>query len=85
MIYRPKRQRQDERLVRILVKEKRSTLFSGSTADEPLFNFIEIQIPDVDMYTDIKELPELSTFDDEDKDQEKLVIFDDFTAIPKKV
>jgi Poxvirus A32 protein len=58
-------------------------IFSGSSTDEPLYNFIQQQIPEVEIYNDIAELPELTTFDDEDKEQEKLIIFDDFINLKK--
>jgi hypothetical protein len=59
-------------------------LFTGSTSDEPLYNFLQNKIPEMETYTDINDLPSLSHFDDEDKHQEKLIIFDDFTDLKKK-
>ncbi len=37
----------------------------------------------MEIYTDINELPPLSEFDDEDKHQEKLIVFDDFINLKK--
>jgi hypothetical protein len=59
-------------------------LFTGSTSDEPLYNFLQSKIPEMETYNDINDLPSLSHYDDEDKDQEKLIIFDDFTDLKKK-
>jgi len=59
-------------------------IYTGSTADEPLYNFLQSKIPDLKMYTDISELPELKEFDNEDKDKEKLIVFDDFINLNKK-
>lgn len=53
-------------------------IFTGSTSDEPLYNMIQEKMPDTQLYNDIDELPELNTFDNENKDQEKLIVFDDF-------
>lgn len=58
-------------------------IFTGSTSDEPLYNFLQDKIPELEIYTDIDELPELNSFDDDDKDQEKIILFDDFTDLPK--
>lgn len=59
-------------------------LFTGSTSDEPLYNFLQDKIPELETYNDIEELPSLSEFDDDEKEQEKLIIFDDFTDLKKK-
>jgi len=59
-------------------------IFSGSTTDEPLYELMKQKMPDVRMYNDIEEFPSLSEFDDENKDQEKLVILDDFINLKKK-
>jgi len=56
-------------------------LFSVSTTDEPLYNLLEEN--GVTLYNDIDELPELSEFED-DKDEKKLIVFDDFINIDKK-
>ena len=53
-------------------------LFTGSTTDEPLYNFLQKQIPDMKIFNNIAELPSLKEFDNDGKDQEKLIIFDDF-------
>ena len=59
-------------------------LFTGSTSDEPLYNFLMDKIPDMETYNDIDELPPVTEFDDDEKDCEKLIIFDDFTDLKKK-
>lgn len=59
-------------------------LFTGSTSDEPLYNFLQNKIPEMETYNDINDLPSLNNFDNEDKDKEKLIIFDDFTDLNKK-
>ena len=38
----------------------------------------------MEVYNDIEELPPLSDFDDDEKEQEKLIIFDDFTDLRNK-
>ena len=59
-------------------------LFTGSTTDEPLYNFLQKQIPDMKIFNNIAELPSLKEFDNDGKDQEKLIIFDDFINLNKK-
>lgn len=59
-------------------------IFTGSTTDEPLYNFLQDKIPDLELYNDIDELPSLSEFDDDEKEKEKLIIFDDFTDLKKQ-
>ena len=58
-------------------------IFSGSSTDEPLYNFLQEKLPEIEVYNDINELPSLSEFDDDEKDQEKLIIFDDFINLKK--
>lgn len=58
-------------------------IFTGSTEDEPLYNFLRQKIPDIKFYTDIEELPELKEYDNEDKKLEKLIVFDDFINLKK--
>jgi len=59
-------------------------IFTGSTNDEPLYNLLKGKIPEIEIYDDIDELPELKEFDDGDKDKEKLIVFDDFINLNKK-
>jgi hypothetical protein len=40
-------------------------------------------MPEVEYFNEINEVPELNTFED-NKDQEKLIVFDDFINLPKK-
>lgn len=58
-------------------------IFTGSTADEPIYNYLQEKCPDIKVYTDINEFPDLSSFEDS-KDKEKLVVFDDFINLSKK-
>ncbi len=58
-------------------------IFSGSTTDEPLYQLLKKQMPEVQLYNDINDVPELSTFEDS-KDEEKLIVFDDMINLPKK-
>jgi len=59
-------------------------IFTGSTSDEPLYSMLKQKMPDIELYNDISQLPELKEFDDDSKDQEKLLILDDFINIPAK-
>ena len=59
-------------------------LFTGSTTDEPLYNFLQKQIPDMKIFNNIAEFPSLKEFDDDEKDRDKLVIFDDWINLNKK-
>lgn len=59
-------------------------IFNPATTDEPLYNFLNDAIEGIEFYNDINELPSLSDFDDEDKGNEKLIVFDDFTDLKKK-
>ena len=59
-------------------------LYTGSTGEEPLYQYLKQKIPELEIYTDIDEVPSLKEFDDEYKDKEKLIIFDDFINLNKK-
>jgi hypothetical protein len=41
------------------------------------------KMPEIQLFNDINELPELKEFDNDDKDQEKLIVFDDFINLKK--
>lgn len=56
-------------------------IFSGSTTEEPLYELLAEN--GVTLYNDIDELPDLIEFED-DKDQKKLIVFDDFINIENK-
>lgn len=58
-------------------------IFTASTEDEPLYNFLRQKMPDIKFYTDIEELPELLEYDNENKKLEKLIVFDDFINLKK--
>jgi len=55
--------------------------FNPVNTDEPLINMLKAKIPDMQIITDIEELPELKSFEDKD---EKLIIFDDFINLKPK-
>ena len=59
-------------------------IFSGSTTDEPLYSFLQNKIPELELYNDINELPSLDNYDDDEKGNEKLIVFDDFINLKKK-
>jgi ABC-type dipeptide/oligopeptide/nickel transport system ATPase component len=59
-------------------------IFSGSTKDEPLYNFLKSKIPDIEIMDNVDELPNLTDFNDEDKTTEKLIVFDDFMNLDNK-
>ena len=58
--------------------------FTGSTGDEPLLKFLQNHIDGIEVIDNADELPELTDLNDEDKKQEKLIIFDDIINLPKK-
>ena len=62
----------------------RIILFSGSTTDEPLYHLLQKKVEGIEMLQNADELPELSDMDNEDKKQEKLIIFDDIINLNKK-
>jgi Poxvirus A32 protein len=62
----------------------RIIIFSGSSTDEPLYNFLKKAIPDIELIDDPDKLPDLNEMNEEDKKQEKLIIFDDMINLPKK-
>jgi hypothetical protein len=56
-------------------------IFTGSSGDEPLYNFIKKEIPSAEIINKIEDLPDASSFDNQYKEKEKLFIFDDFIAM----
>jgi len=58
-------------------------IYSGSTTEEPLYEYISTQIPETQFYNDIDDVPELNSFED-DKTSEKLIVFDDFINLKPK-
>jgi hypothetical protein len=69
--------RKDEAFTQIII-------YTGSTSDEPLYNYLVKAIPETQIYTDIDQLPSLNDFPDKDNDKEKLIVFDDFINLTKK-
>lgn len=57
---------------------------SFSTTDEPLYNFLHQKIPEVQLINNIEEVPEVQSFDNNDKKISKLIVFDDFVNLSKK-
>ena len=57
---------------------------SFSTTDEPLYNYLQQKIPDVELINNIEDVPEVQEFDDKNKDKSKLIVFDDFINLSKK-
>jgi len=55
-----------------------------SNADEPLLKQLKEDIPEVQIYTDIEDVPDLKTFNTNDAKREKLIVFDDFITLKKK-
>jgi hypothetical protein len=59
-------------------------LYTGSTGEEPLYQYLQKKIPELEIYNNIKDVPYLMEFDDDEKDKEKLIIFDDFINLKAK-
>ena len=55
---------------------------SFNTTDEPLYNLLEEN--GATLYRDIDEVPELIEYDDDEKNNPKLIVFDDFINIENK-
>ena len=53
------------------------------SVDEPIYNLMKAKMPDIELISDIEQLPALSEFED-NKEQEKLLICDDIINMPKK-
>jgi len=62
----------------------RIIIFSGSTTDEPLLNFLNNHIEGIELIDNADELPELTDMNEEDKKTEKLIVFDDFINMKSK-
>ena len=58
-------------------------LYTGSTSEEPLYDYLKKKNPEMKIYTDISEVPPLVDFETS-KNKEKLIIFDDFINLNKK-
>ena len=58
--------------------------FTSSTADEPLIKFLQQKIEGIEILDTPENLPELESFNDEDKKTEKLIIFNDLINLNKK-
>ncbi len=57
---------------------------SFSTTDEPLYNFLQEKIPDVELINKIEDVPLVQDFDDMEKNKPKLIVFDDFVGLSTK-
>jgi len=58
-------------------------LFNPVSSDEPLYNMLKQKIPEMKVITDIAELPDVKSFED-DRKHEKLIIFDDWINLKPK-
>ena len=61
----------------------RIIIYTGSSSDEPLYNYLLEAIPEIEIYTCINELPELNSFPDAENKQEKLIVFDDWITLKR--
>jgi len=59
-------------------------IFTGSTADEPIYNYMKENIEGLELIDNVDDLPNLEDFNDEDKSTEKLIVFDDINNLDKK-
>ena len=59
-------------------------IISFSTTDEPLYQLIKKNNPDVELIDNIDDVPDLHSFDDKYKDKPKLIVFDDFITLSPK-
>lgn len=71
-------------LSRMPDKFYRIIIFSGSTTDEPLLNFLQNSIDGIELIDNADDLPELTDLNDEDKSTEKLIVFDDINNLNNK-
>ena len=76
-------------IIRIYFKQKnklvyRIIIFSGSTTVEPLYNLLKKISSDIELIQDADKLPELSEMNGQDKNEEKLIVFDDIINLSKK-
>ena len=62
----------------------RIIIFSGSTTDEPLLNFLSKHIDGIELIDNADDLPELTDMNEEDKRIEKLIVFDDMINLKPK-
>lgn len=58
-------------------------LFNPVSADEPLYNMLKQKIPEMKVITEIDELPDVKSFEN-DRKTEKLIIFDDWINLKPK-
>jgi hypothetical protein len=59
-------------------------IFNPNNSDEPLYNHLKSHIKELNIISDIKELPPLSDWPEDDNDKEKLIVFDDFINMDNK-
>jgi hypothetical protein len=61
-------------------------IFTGSSKDEPLYNFLASRIDGLQLIDDIASLPQIENYKDDDKkDLEKLIVFDDSVMLDPKL
>jgi Poxvirus A32 protein len=74
-------------LVEFLARKQefcRIIIFSGSSVDEPLYNMLQKHIDGIELIDNAEDLPELTDMNEEDKNTEKLIVFDDMINLPAK-
>lgn len=59
-------------------------IFNPATTDEPLYDLLREKIDGIKFIDDVSELPNLEDFKDDDKTEEKLIVFDDIINLKKK-
>ena len=57
---------------------------SFSTTDEPLYNYLQQKIPEVQLINNVDEVPEVQSYDDNDNKISKFIVFDDFVNLSKR-
>ena len=62
----------------------RIIIFTGSTSDEPLYNYLKKHIKGIEIIDNPELLPNLHDMNEEEKETEKLIVFDDFINMNKK-
>lgn len=60
-------------------------IFTGSTTEEPLYKALKEQLPKVEFYNDIEEMPNLESFEGKNmENKHKLIVFDDWINLSPK-
>jgi len=59
-------------------------IFNPATTDEPLYDLLREKIDGIKFIDNVEDLPNLEDFKDDDKTEEKLIVFDDIINLKKK-